>query len=80
MPNYHISAVFFVMDSIILHIILKVNKLNCSIAFYISIVLVFDIICQILTRNEHIMFISYVPRSQLPVCFGFTYYSRMLFG
>ena len=28
MPNFHISAVFFVMDSIILHIILKVKKLN----------------------------------------------------
>ena len=30
MPNFHIRAVFFVMDRIILHIILKVNKLNLS--------------------------------------------------
>ena len=28
MPNFHLCAVYFVMDSIILHIILKVNKLN----------------------------------------------------
>ena len=28
MPNFHIRAVFFVMESTILHIILKVNKLN----------------------------------------------------
>ena len=28
MPNFHKRSVFFVMDSIILHIILKVNKLN----------------------------------------------------
>ena len=28
MPNFRMRAVFFVMDSIILHIILKVNKLN----------------------------------------------------
>ena len=28
MPNFYIRAVFFVMGSIILHMILKVNKLN----------------------------------------------------
>ena len=60
MPNFHIRDVFFLMDSIILHIILKVNKLNLFIAFYISIVLIFDI-CSFL-----------MPRPQLPVSFGFT--------
>ena len=60
MPNFHIRAVFFVMDSIILHIILKVNKLNLFHSNTISIVLVFDI-CSFL-----------MPRPQLPVCFGFS--------
>ena len=50
MPNFHIPAVFFVIDSIILHIILKVNKLNVfhSILYQYSI-------------SIWHMFISYAP-------------------
>ena len=50
MPNFHIRAVFFVMDSMILHIILKVNKLYLfhSILYKYSI-------------SIWHMFISYAP-------------------